>query len=68
MPAKAKNTTVSERARAPAGKKQVLVIMDAEIIRQVKIAAAEDERKMSHAVEEAVREWLDRRKRNRRAP
>jgi len=62
MPAKTKSTAASGRSRAPAGKKQVLVIMDAELARQIKIAAAEDERKMSHLVEDAVRDWLDRRK------
>jgi hypothetical protein len=50
------------RPRAPKGKKQVLIIMDQEVIKQVKMAAVEDDTKMSHAVEEAVREWLARRK------
>jgi hypothetical protein len=61
MPAKDKNPTVKGRPRAPAGKKQMLVIMDAELVRQVKIAAAEDERKVSHVVEDAVRDWLAKR-------
>jgi hypothetical protein len=36
--------------------------MDQNVIRDIKVAAAEDEIKLSHAVEEAVREWLARRK------
>lgn len=55
------------RARAPAGKKQALVIMDQDVIKAVKMAALEDDMPMSHAVEEAVREWLARRK-ARKAP
>jgi hypothetical protein len=50
------------RARAPNGKKQMLVIMDQDLIKHVKMAALQDDRKMSHAVEEAVREWLAKRK------
>jgi hypothetical protein len=40
----------------------MLVIMDQDIIRDIKVAAAEDEIKLSHAVEEAVREWLAKRR------
>jgi hypothetical protein len=32
--------------------------MNAEVIKQMKIAAIEDNKKMSHVVEEASREWL----------
>jgi hypothetical protein len=39
----------------------MLVIMDQDVIKAVKFAALEDEIPMSHAVEEAVREWLKRR-------
>jgi hypothetical protein len=53
------------RPRAPKGKKQVLVIMDQDVIKAVKLAALEDDMKMSHAVEEAVREWLAKRKARR---
>lgn len=52
----------ANRARASNGKKQMLVIMDQDLIKHVKMAALQDDRKMSHAVEEAVREWLARRK------
>ena len=50
------------RARAPKGKKQMLVIMDEDLIKDVKMAALQDDLKMSHAVEEAVRDWLAKRK------
>ena len=62
MPRSSKKEQPTGRARAPAGKKQVLVLMDAEVIKQTKLAAVEDDRKMSHIVEEAVRDWLTRRK------
>jgi hypothetical protein len=63
MPPQLKNRPVKARARAPVGKRQVLVIMDQEVIKSVKVAAVEDDIKMSHAVERAVRDWLSRRKR-----
>ncbi|SDO49818.1 hypothetical protein [Afipia sp. GAS231] len=53
--------------RAAKGKKQMLVILDQDVIKAVKMAALEDEVPMSHAVEEAVREWLGKRK-GRKAP
>ena len=56
---------VKARARAPVGKRQVLIIMDQDVIKSVKVAAVEDDIKMSHAVEEAVRDWLTKRKRER---
>lgn len=62
MPTKDKKGAAEGRPRAPAGKKQMLVIMDQDLIKQVKMAALEDDLKMSHAVEEAVEEWLARRK------
>ena len=43
----------------------MLIIMDQEIIKSVKVAAVEDDIKMSHAVEKAVRDWLSKRKRAR---
>lgn len=67
MAARKKTATSPGRARAPVGKRQVLVIMDSEVIKQAKLAAVEDDRKMSHVVEEAVREWLDRRRKDRAA-
>jgi len=62
MPATDKKGQTKGRARAPAGKKQVLLIADADLIKQMKLAAVEDEKKMSHCFEEAAREWLARRK------
>jgi len=51
--------------RLPAGKKQMLSILDENLIRQIKVAAAEDGIKLSEIVEQATREWLAKRK-NRR--
>lgn len=62
-----KNTSSPNRPRAPAGKKQMLVIMDESVVKSVKLAAVEDDIKMSHAVEAAVRDWLDKRKREKAA-
>jgi hypothetical protein len=44
--------------RAPAGKKPLMVIMDAKLIKKAKHAAVEDECKVSHIVEQALTEWL----------
>jgi hypothetical protein len=65
MPITPKERGAKIRARAPEGKRQVLIIMDQDVIKSVKVAAVEDDIKMSHAVEEAVREWLNKRKRER---
>jgi len=65
MPSQPKKRPVKARARAPVGKRQVLIIMDQDVIKSVKVAAVEDDIKMSHAVEEAVRDWLNKRKRAR---
>jgi hypothetical protein len=37
----------------------MLVILDQDVIKSVKMAALEDDKPMSHVVEEAIREWLD---------
>ena len=47
------------------GKRQALIIVDQEVIKSVKVAAVEDDIKMSHAVEKAVQDWLNKRKRAR---
>ena len=65
MPSQSKMTRIKTRARAPEGKRQVLIIMDQEVIKSVKVAAVEDDIKMSHALEEAVRDWLSKRKREK---
>lgn len=62
MPATDKKGQTKSRARAPAGKKQVLLIADADLIKQMKLAAVEDEKKMSHCFEKAARAWLVHRK------
>ena len=67
MPSKPKKRCVKPRARAPEGKRQVLIIMDQDVIKSVKVAAVEDDIKMSHAVEKAVRDWLSKRKREKAA-
>ena len=67
MSSQPKKRSVKARARAPVGKRQVLIIMDQEVIKSVKVAAVEDDIKMSHAVEKAVRDWLSKRKRERAA-
>ena len=63
MPSKPNKRLVKPRARAPEGKRQVLIIMDHDVVKLVKVAAVEDDIKMSHAVEQAVRDWLNKRKR-----
>ena len=60
-----KGGVAAGRSRAPAGKKQMLVIMDQELIKALKVAAAEDDLKLSHAVEQAVRDWLSKRRARR---
>ena len=67
MPSKPKKRRAETRARAPEGKRQVLIIMDQDVIKSIKVAAVEDDIKMSHAVEKAVRDWLSKRKRERAA-
>jgi hypothetical protein len=60
-----KATVNKERKRrhAPPGdRRQFLATLDAGIIRAVKLAALDDERSASAILEEAVREWLVRRK------
>jgi hypothetical protein len=49
------------RPRASKGKKQMLSILDQNVIKRVKMAALEDNMPMSHAVERAIKEWLARR-------
>jgi hypothetical protein len=67
MPSQPKKRRVKTRARAPEGKRQVLILMHQDVIKSVKVAAVEDDIKMSHAVEKAVRDWLSKRKRAKAA-
>lgn len=62
MSTKPKKAAPTGRSRVPKGKAQMLSILDKEVIRDIKVAAAEDGRRVSHVVDEAIREWLDRRK------
>jgi hypothetical protein len=64
MVRKAKKTKRPTRSgpRTPPGKKQMLVIMDEKLIKELKLAMTEDDTAASHIVEELVREWLDKRK------
>lgn len=50
------------RPRGPVGKKQMLVIMDEGLIRAIKFASLEENKPVSHIVEELVRDWLAKRK------
>ena len=61
MPAKAKKNTRAKHSRVPEGKAQMLSILEKDVIKNVKIAAAHDGRRISHVVEEALKEWLARR-------
>jgi hypothetical protein len=64
MPREAKPKKPASRSgpRTPPGKKQMLVIMDEELIKGLKKAMIDDGTKASHIVEELVREWLAKRK------
>jgi hypothetical protein len=48
--------------RAPKGKKPLLVIVDEKIIKAAKIAAIEDNTRVSSVVEELLRGWLKSRR------
>jgi hypothetical protein len=60
--AKPKKPPTRSGPRTPPGKKQMLVIMDGKLIKDLKVAMAEDDTAASHIVEELVREWLAKRK------
>jgi hypothetical protein len=64
MPRKAKAKKPKSRSgsRNPPGKKQMLVILDEGLIKDLKVAMAEDGTAASHIVEELIREWLAKRK------
>jgi hypothetical protein len=64
--AKPKKPASRSGPRTPPGKKQMLVIMDEKLIKDLKVAMAEDDTAASHIVEGLVRDWLSARKaRNR---
>jgi hypothetical protein len=60
--AKTKNRLIRSGPRTPPGKKQMLVIMDEKLIKDLKVAMAEDDTAASHIVEELAWEWLAKRK------
>jgi hypothetical protein len=47
-----------ERKRIPKGKRQMLCILDEDVIVRVKIAAVKSNSRMSHVVERAIGQWL----------
>jgi hypothetical protein len=60
---KAKNKRPTRSGpRTPPGKKQMLVIMDEKLIKELKLAMTEDDTAASHIVEQLVRDWLAKRK------
>lgn len=60
-----KKRSESGTSRLPAGKKQMLVILDQSLVKEIKFAAIEDEMKMSDVVAMATRDWLAKRKARR---
>jgi hypothetical protein len=52
-------------ARAPAGRKPLMVIIDEHLIKAAKIAAIEDGRNVSGIVQELLEAWLATRKGNK---
>jgi hypothetical protein len=60
--AKKKKRPTRSGPRTPPGKKQMLVIMDEDLIKELKVAMAEDGTPASHIVEDLVRDWLEKRK------
>jgi hypothetical protein len=57
----------ADRARAD-GRKPFLSYLDADLIKELKKAALDDDRNAYEIVEEAVRDWLARRGKKRRSP
>jgi hypothetical protein len=54
----------NRKGRKPAegDKSQILLTMDPEVIKLIKLASIEDDSSASATMEEAAREWLERRK------
>ena len=53
---------VRGRPRTTEGKKQMLLMVPEDLIKEMKIAAIQDGKPVSHVAEEAMREWLVKRK------
>jgi hypothetical protein len=62
----AKKTGGTPRKQAVGDRRQFLTTMSADVIKAVKQAAIEDDRNAWQIMEEAAREWLDRRKKSKR--
>ncbi|WGD53222.1 hypothetical protein QA641_04660 [Bradyrhizobium sp. CB1650] len=60
--AKPKEGTTASRVRDD-GRRQLLIYMDPEVIKELKHAALEDDKPAYVVAELAIREWLKRRKR-----
>lgn len=52
--------TVAGRKRVPKGKRQMLCILDEDVIERVKIAAVKSNSRVSHVVQQALEQWLAR--------
>jgi hypothetical protein len=67
MPRNAKPKKSNSRSgpRTPPGKKQMLVILEAMLIRDLKVAMAEDGTAASHVIGQLARKWLVKRKEQR---
>lgn len=46
--------------RIPKGKRQLLSILDEDVVEQTKIAAVRSNSRVSHVVQEALKQWLAR--------
>ncbi len=53
------------RKPAEGDKRQFLLTMDPEVIKNIKLAAIEDDTSASETMEEAAKQWLERRKGSR---
>jgi hypothetical protein len=53
---------VCGRPRTTEGKKQMLLMVPEELIKAMKIAAIQDGKPVSHVAEEAMKDWLAKRK------
>lgn len=51
---------VAGRKRVPNGKRQMLCILDEDVIERVKIAAVKSGSRVSHVVQQALQQWLAR--------
>lgn len=64
---KGADSNQSPHSRAD-GRRSLLVYLNAELIKELKRAALDDDRNTYEIVEEAARNWLGRRDKKRRSP